>query len=64
MPSIDSKGILKTSRIPMIDRDLVHEMINNENSKAKRMALIKHIREKRMNKILEETPSLRNTKHD
>ena len=48
----------------MIDRDLVHEMINNENSKAKRMALIKHIREKRMNKILEDAPSLRKGKHD
>ena len=48
----------------MVDRELINEMKQNENSKAKRMALIKHIREKRMKEVLDNAPSLRSKKHE
>ena len=64
MPSLDEKGILKYKSPQMVNSHLVHELKHNENSKAKRMALIKHIREKRMKEVLDDAPSLRSQKHE
>ena len=63
MPSLDEKGILKYPP-QMVNSHLVHELKHNDNSKAKRMALIKHLREKRMKEVLDDAPSLRSQKHE